>query len=396
MKSTAARAAAVMMAALLVGSSATAATAAAGEQVRPSTVTAGEQGSVGASAAATMTSKWKPKPAKGFHVVKELPRKALTGLSPAKGELWLATKADHGVQLDHLRAGRWTTQTVPVDDGVGRSPIVLTGTSRDDVWLAAGLSLRRYDGRRWTTVALPNFDSGGQPVYMNTVESPRRGVLYAALSSNGWNGSSRVFRYAKGRWTDLGAPDDAIEVVVTQMKVVDGVLLTRTISRFNSQGFVSYVDGTWTGLYSNWFDDGVVMNIGGWYPRSDNNHLLLGGGGSWKNDPMCKQWIGAQSLIDCTSTRVTSASAQLKNGTIVLVEDDHFRFKDPWEHFSQRPPSGHVEGRGFSLRHPDGRETPLAGDSGNTTPLIVAEAHRNAAWAVTAMDTGIYLQRYEG
>ncbi len=353
-----------------------------------------------ASAAATMTSKRKPKPAKGFHVVKELPRGALTGLSPAKGELWLATTADHGVQLDHLRAGRWTTQTVPVDGRVGGGSVLLTGTRRDDVWLAAGMSLRRYDGRRWRTVALPAFGFGDGPVFMNAAESPRRGVLYAALSSNGWNGSSRVFRYAKGRWTALGAPDGAMEVVVAQMKVVDGALLTRTTSRFNNQGFASYVDGTWTRLYGNWFDNDVVMNIGGWYPRSYSNHLLLGGGGSWENVPMCKQWIGAQPLNDCTTTRVTSASAQLKNRTIVLVEDDYFRFVDPWEHFTQRPPSGYVEGGGFSLRFPNGRETPLAGDPGDTTKFVVAETHRNTAWAVTGTktDTGwkSYLQRYDG
>ncbi len=187
-----------------------------------------------------------------------------------------------------------------------------------------------------------------------------------------------------------------MEVVVAQMKVVDGALWTRTTSRFDVQGYARYVNGTWAGEYSNWPDGGDIMHVGGWYPRSNSNHLLLGGGGSSEYVPMCKQWTGVWPLIDCTTTRVTSASAQLRNGTIVLAESDYFRFED---RTYETPPSGYVEG-GFGLRFPDGREIPLAGDPGNTTKFVVAEAHRNAAWAVTTTYTGTgykhYLQRYDG
>ncbi len=398
MMSTLARIAALMTAALLMGSSATAATAAAGEPVRTSTVTAGDQGSMSASAAATMTSNRKPKPklkpAKGFHVVKELSREAQTGLAPAKGELWLAAMTDdYTVRLDHLRAGRWTTETVPFDDG---GEVLLTGTSRDDVWLAVGASLRRYDGRRWATVALPARDFRAGTWGITSVVSPRRGVLYAALSGAEWYGGSQVFRYAKGRWTALGGPSSTPGYHrVFQMKVVDGALLTRAYTP-SSEDFEKYVGGGWGELFSNRFMLGTPFHISGWYPRSDGNHLLLGQGGFSGLVPMCQQWIGAEPLVECATTRTTAASAQLRNGTIVLAEDDHYRPGNPWTGTTQ---GEWVEGS-FGLRFPDGREAPLAGDPGDTTPLVIAEAHRNAAWAVTGTqtDTGwkTYLQRYDG
>ncbi len=394
MKSTAARAASLMTAILLVSSSATAATAAAEEQVRPSTVTALEPVSTSTAAAVTMTSNRKRKPAKGFHVVKELPRGAQAGLSPAKGELWLATTANDGsVQLDHLRAGRWTTETVPVDDW---GEILLTGTSRDDVWLAVGASLRRYDGRRWTTVALPARDFGARPFRTTSVVSPRRGVLYVALSSAEWFVASRVFRYAQGRWTELGDPSlERGYHQVVQMKVVDGALLARA-QNLTSEDFESYVGGKVTVLYSNWFLADTPFHISGWYPRSYSNHLLLGQGGFEGTAPMCQRWIGAEPLVDCATTRVISASAQLRNGTIVLAGTDRYRFVDPRTGTTQ---GEWVEG-GFGLRFPDGREIPLAGGPGESTEFFVAEAHRNAAWAVTTTYTGTgykyYLQRYDG
>ena len=265
---------------------------------------------------------------------------ALAGLGVSCG--WrrrLTSTTDvHTVRLDHVRAGRWTTETVPFGDGGG---VLLTGTSWDDVWPGVGASLRRYDGSRWTTVALPACGFRAGPWDITPVNSPCRGVLYAALSGDGWYVSSRVFRYAKGRWTALGAS--------SRTRVSPGL-----------------------------FDEGRGR-------RAPDPRPL---------DPMCQQRSGVEPLVECTTTRAAAASAQLRNGTIVLAEDDYYRFVAQESGTTQ-----FVEG-GFGLRALEGREIPLAGDSGDTTLFVVPGAHRNAAWAVTGTqtDTGwkSYLQRNEG
>ncbi|QQS02358.1 MAG: hypothetical protein IPK37_08650 [Austwickia sp.] len=139
---------------------------------------------------------------------------------------------------------------------------------------------------------------------------------------------------------------------------------------------------------------GSYSVVGGLFVSSGFQHLTLGGAGFGGMLPTCRRW-SPSSTEKCESTVVAGASAQLKNGSIVIGGND---YRTPW--YPPGPGKGVATEGTFVLRGTDGVERQIPGDPGSRTGLMIAERHHNAAWAVTVVDrpTGpvFTLQRYEG
>jgi hypothetical protein len=339
------------------------------------------------------TAKAAEKASAGFVPVRQLVDRPLAGVSPSKGELWLVENSGptEPIRLEHLKSGRWSTEEA-APAGSDRGSISMAATARDDVWLSAAGTLRRYDGAAWTPVATPK-GPGGTPMVASALTAPSRGTLYAALRA-GWQDPAHVYRHAQGRWTDLGVPAGAGSYF-SPMKivVVDGGV---SVLAYNYRAIdaYDYVNGSWSPGRQVGFNGGAQYStVGGYYVSSALRHLVLGGSGFGGQLPRCQKWT-PKGDEQCVSSVVASASAQLKNGTIVLGGHDYRTPQSP-----PAPPQRDVEGT-FALRGTDGSERPIPGDPGRSTELVIAERNQNAAWAVTyeyGSAGPVYtLQRYDG
>ncbi|QQS02360.1 MAG: hypothetical protein IPK37_08660 [Austwickia sp.] len=332
---------------------------------------------------------------RGFVPVRRLVDRPIAGVSPSRGELWLVENSGPAepIRLEHLKSGRWSTTEI-APPGSRPGGIAMAATARDDVWLSAAGTLRRYDGATWTPVVTPKGPDG-TPMAASALTTPSRGTLYAALRA-GWRQAPHIYRYAQGRWTDLGAPvpDSLTYFSPEEIVVVEGGLSVLARIQRVHEAF-DYVDGCWTaGTRVAFGDGGQSSMVGGFYVDSSWRHLAVGGDGSLGSFPACKIW-SARGEEPCVSSVLTSASAQLKNGSIILGGYDYTAPKSPFV----PGPARFTEGS-FALRSPSGAERPIPGDPGQGTELVIAERNQNTAWAVTFdfSPTGpVYtLQRYDG
>lgn len=333
-----------------------------------------------------------PPKAAGFVPVRTLAGGVSAAVSPAKGELWLLRHDDQGAALDHLKGTTWTTERVPGAD-TGRPS--MAATARDDVWLSLGGTLRRYDGRRWSEVALPKGRDGSARS-AGPVASGRRGTAYVVLTGGDFGGQTHLFRFGQGRWTDLGAPPTGTTYYTLIQVVAAGDTVSVVSQGMRAIEVYDHVDGVWSG------PTGLIHNGGGSYGHlgallvtAGQRRLAVGGQGFTGLEPMCREWISTTAQKACTTTVVAGAADRLKNGSIVIGGED---YRTP----SAPPRPGHprsVEGT-FALRGADGTERALSGDPGEETVLLVAERNQNAAWAVTRDSSAagpVYtLQRYDG
>lgn len=342
---------------------------------------------------------WRAAPeANGFAVVRKAAAEPIAMYSPRAGELWVVERGgDDEIVLEHLRGGRWTTTRLAGQLPWDGPRQVIDGSARDDVWLAAGERIYRYDGRRWRSVPTPRLpgDTALQAVVVADVRGPG---TYVATFDQG------VFRYDGRRWVALGKPaplqppraesaDSAdADYWPRFMDVRDGHPYV-LFERFDRRAYLELYryDRAWTRLAEGLGSRGphVSEEPRAWALERGPKVTVLG----FLNAPpgvvggTCYTWRPGQSTSPCLTSASVSAGAERPDGTLVLggrtsVEGN---LQEPTE----------VPGR-FVIRDRAGVETVIPGDPGEETIALAVEPRSGVTWAATRTGESYSLQRWAG
>lgn len=338
----------------------------------------------------------RPKADRGFTPV-DLPR-AVRGAQPlvvhasAPNQVWVAARGTDGRLVMLLRQGAsWTVHRTSV--AVAADAVVtMDGGARDEVWVAAGQSLLRFDGKRWNDVSRPDT------TYLRITDAPGTAV-YAAwkATSEGTYGNLHVgSAAARGHLRDLAATGLGAAIPawarVTDLEVSDGTVFVAGMwqqHKFSDQTVASPVNGKWTvrgtaamdGYSGTGRANAFIPRNGGFLflgenPWSSPNQIVVQG--------LCKEWTpglpnewGYETGThrECTTAGAVGAAAERSDGRIVIGGRDED---------TRRANTGKRAEQGtFRLRERNGKERVIQGDPGDATLSVAVQPRTNTAWAVT-------------
>ncbi len=336
----------------------------------------------------------------GFTVVRATPHEPVGLYAPRRNEVWVLERAgESGIVLQHLGRGRWTTTRLAgqlPSDGYRQA---IDGTAWNEVWVAAGDRIWRYDGGAWKRIANPRLASGESLPATMVADAPGPGA-YVATRSHG------IFRYDGRTWTSLGHPGPQGEPRYPgeirdtywpiAMAVRDGRLYVSFewfVQRAAHQLY-RYDNGTWAQLAQGLGTRGTgASELPGAWILHDGRHLSVLGAvrvsklsGSVIGG-YCAAWTSRAETSRCTTGEAVGAGALRSDGTVVVGGVDRVGTS-----FAGAPT---VQAR-FVLRDVQGRETAIAGDPGDATIAMTSEPRTGVTWAATRTGDTYALQRWAG
>lgn len=345
-----------------------------------------------ATAASTAALTGRARSDRGFRPV-DLPRAArgaqpLALFSADPDQMWVAARAADGRLLMLLRSGTsWsvyrTSATVPEGGAV-----TVDGGARTEVWVAAGRSLLRFDGRRWRDVSTPGT------TYLGLTDNPA-GTAYVAWRSDadGQRGQLRVGTAARNgalrelSTSRLDAEYDQV-AQVTHMDVSGGTLyvaLRAQWSKWNVQKVFSLVDGVWAergALASGGYSGGGRVNA---LIPTGEGFLALGEDAATSprdvvRQGLCVTWKPKAGDVYGTSVRcftggIVGAAAERRDARVVIGGNDEIEWRGGVRTT--------VKQGTFRLRERSGAERVIPGDPGEGTLAVAAQARTHAMWAIT-------------
>lgn len=321
--------------------------------------------------------------------------------STRAGELWVLERDDDGrIVLEHLRGGTW--RTIRLDGTVTSfaESVDLTGSAWNDVWLATGSELWRFDGRTWRKVALPPAADGGRVSPVKITDVRGQGV-YVGTHDDG------VFRRVGQRWVALGKPRPQGEPRFPGQRLDRYWPVGMGVHR--GQLYVSFewfqqraVHQLYRYDRSGWTQLGDSMGSRGssaseiprawmlWDDGRGRAQFLTAGTVRAQPGPiggLCAAWRSGAAPAPCTTTQAVGGGAVRGDGRIVLAGTD---FRDP-----SRENAPWVQGR-FVLRDDSGVEKTVSGDPGDETIAVATEPGTRTSWALTRTGSQFTLQRWAG
>ena len=332
----------------------------------------------------------------GFTPVRQLGTRAATGTpvamtAPARGVVFVLVEGPgrraevHRITTSAKKGRHGSTTSVTryklgaeLGDP-GRATI--DGTSASDVWASASGRLWRFDGRRFTQVALPKGESA-----VTVADAPGRGV-YVGTESKATGG--QVWRGSVGRrgtsWTSEGhASREGFEergLPVLALRVVDGRVFALWAQQYSANlGRAVYEldSGSWAQRYlANTLHPGGGTTSYTWLTPKAGHHVVLGRDENPSGRPpvfTTSEWDGTglrQCLRGPVSDQFSEVGALLADGRLVTSD---FRI------------------RADACNRP----RPASGDPGDETLAMAAERGGNTAWALTRHGERLTLQRFAG
>ncbi len=336
----------------------------------------------------------------GFGVVRAAAAEVVALHSPRAGELWVVERGGPDeILLEHLRDGRWTTTRLAGQLPYDGTRQVIDGSAANDIWLAAGDRIYRYDGRRWNAVTPPRVSSGAPLQAVVAADVPGPGAYVATFDEG-------VFRYDGRRWASLGkpkpsspqgtpgssAPGSGAHYWPRFMEVRDGVPYV-LFERFDRRAYLELhrYGRSWAKLADGLGSRGphVSEEPRAWLLEKGPKVTVLG----YLNAPpgvvggTCFTWRQGGATGSCLTAESVSAGAERADGTLILGG------RSSVGGTSLEPTA--LPAR-FATRDRAGVEKVVPGNPGDETIALAVEPRTGVTWAATRTGESYSLQRWSG
>ena len=315
--------------------------------------------------------------------------------SPARNVLWLAARGSDGKLLMLERKGKhWRTHQLDAST----SGLVIDGIGAKNVWLTAGGTLWRFDGRRWSNAGLPSVS------YVNITSARQGGIYYVAEQNRetaewrswlGWTDGRGTHRFY-GTGPDNGVEGNYLSAVRQDGDRVFGVWTPLLWG--SGRGVFELVGDTWHHRYNyeEFFGRG---NSDGdatthtWAVLAGSTHLMLGTRYKvlapyiWGTVPRCETWTTGETA-PCDNPTLTGTGDTRTDGRLVYGTP-------PADAADQNGVHTPVAGR-FWMIDSSAKWSQIPGDPGSYLYSITVEPHSDVAWALTTVNNKRVLQTYRG